>query len=1003
MTLSDHPGNGSSVRLHLLGAAWLARPGQAPLRFLPERRFRLLAYLGVRGEWVSRDQLAALFWPDRTQEAARSNLRKLLLEVRAIDPPMFEMDRNGLRWSVPTDLTQFTAAYRRGDHEAALAVFTGPLLQGIDTGDGTAFACWLGEERVRVQTVWRQCAGHALAQRTPADALDLCQRLLVEDPLDEDAVVAQLNALGALGREGERADVFRLYVTRLVEELGVEPSARVRAAAAPDTALAPAASTLSGSVPSDGFIGRGSELDELCALLTNPVCRLLTITGPGGVGKSRLAKEALRRLAPAYADGTRWIALDDLTDVAQVGPRIAAELRLDIAARQDPVEVVSTHLSERRMLLVLDNSEHLTQLATLVARLLAAAPGLQLLATSRARIGGSSAAFAEWLLPLPGLALPPSDADEDGVLASDAGRLFVAQARQIEPRFDPRASAPHIAAVVRAVAGLPLAILLAAAWVRVLPISDLASDVARSLDVLERSDDGDERPEHRSVRATFERSWQLLVPPERQALMALSAFVGSFSRAAARDVADAPLPLLAALLDKSLLLADGARFSLHPLIQQFAGEKLATEPARAVAMRDRHADAMGRLMSPYASFDVADQGAALQLVAAELPNLLAAWDWATARGRWDVLRLCASGLSNHFQARGPVATGAALFARAQVAVSAAGAATGDTSWAVSLELAALRYWLGDYSEVAAAARHALLAARAASHPFAIRSSLNTLGLAAMRLGRLSDARRYLSEALKRARAAAVAWEIAGYAGNLVAVLREAGELEQARETAREALAGHRAASHQAGQISMYNELGLIAHDLGALTEAVDWYEQGLRVAREFSHDLRIVQLLSHQASARLDLGDAAIAQTLCEQALQTIVSRNMFAAEPTCRRTLALALFAGGQRPAARAQIGAAIEAARRVGTALAIGPVLRDAACLLADAGHGLTALTLVVCADTHRISQAALLPRYRPQRTALAAGVDPAQVAAAESAGAALSLAAGLDLARQTLASLG
>ncbi len=263
MTLSDHPGNGSSVRLHLLGAAWLARPGQAPLRFLPERRFRLLSYLGVRGDWVSRDQLAALFWPDRTQEAARSNLRKLLLEVRAIDPPMFEMDRNGLRWSVPTDLTQFTAAYRRGDHEAALAVFTGPLLQGIDTGDGTAFACWLGEERVRVQTVWRQCAGHALAQCTPADALDLCQRLLVEDPLDEDAVVAQLNALGALGREGERADVFRLYVTRLVEELGVEPSARVRAAAAPDTALAPAASTLSGSVPSDGFIGRGGDLEHL--------------------------------------------------------------------------------------------------------------------------------------------------------------------------------------------------------------------------------------------------------------------------------------------------------------------------------------------------------------------------------------------------------------------------------------------------------------------------------------------------------------------------------------------------------------------------------------------------------------------------------------------------------------------------------------------------------------------------------------------------------------------
>ncbi len=292
------------------------------------------------------------------------------------------------------------------------------------------------------------------------------------------------------------------------------------------------------------------------------------------MGKSRLVKQAVRELAPNYADGVTWIALDDLADIAQVAPRIAVELALALDPAQDPIACIAGHIASRQMLLVLDNCEHLPRLSTLLDALTIAAPRLQVLSTSRARIGVRD----EWLLPLSGLPLPPADGLPHGI-AGAAVQMFVAHARAADPRFDAEAHAPQIVRLVRAVGGLPLAILLAASWVRLLPMTELANDVTQSLDVLESADEGEERAEHRSMRATFEQSWRLLAPAEQRALAALSVFAGGFSRAAAFAVAGAPVVLLSSLVDKSLLQVDAAedvasRFHLHPLLRHFARNKL---------------------------------------------------------------------------------------------------------------------------------------------------------------------------------------------------------------------------------------------------------------------------------------------------------------------------------------------------------------------------------------------------------------------------------------------
>ena len=162
-------------------------------------------------------------------------------------------------------------------------------------------------------------------------------------------------------------------------------------------------------------------------------------------------------------------------------------------------------------------------LSDLIERWLTVAPRLKILATSRARIGVKS----EWLVTLRGLVVPSVDTG-DAVLQSDAARLFVAQAQLAQPRFDPASNTQSVAGLVRALGGMPLAILLAASWIRLLPVSDMVSDLAHLLDVLEQAEEGDERPEHRSVRATFEQSWRLLAPAEQKLLMVLSVFAGTF-------------------------------------------------------------------------------------------------------------------------------------------------------------------------------------------------------------------------------------------------------------------------------------------------------------------------------------------------------------------------------------------------------------------------------------------------------------------------------------------
>ncbi len=579
--------------------------GSDGVPFVPDKRYQLLAYLAYNGEWTGRERVAALFWPDTDTGTSKQNLRALLQRLKTV--PWSEevsVTPHQLLWAPPTDVARYRAALLEGREDEALAAYAGPLLAGLESDDDGEFSEWLQIEREKLRGDWRGVALARIRSSGAADArlaADLYRRLLDDDPLDEEAVRVYLGAMARAGRVDEARAAFRSFAASLREEMGLEPTSETVAAfleldsialptpnqsetaavASAETALAPdRLPTLSTT-----FIGRGVELGEIIDRLRDPACRMLTIAGPGGVGKTRLALRAAQELRADF-DSVTFVPLDSLSSADEVPTAIAGALGVELVGGVKPLEQVARSLVTGRSLLLLDNFEQVLGAAPALVTLLGAGTGVKVLVSSRVRLGIEP----EWLYPLEGLSYPSGRVEPGEALAHPAVELFVERARRVRPRFE--LDDEQLELVVRLCAvldGLPLAIELAAAWVRALPLAEVLSGLESNLDLLESSGP-DAIPRHRSIRATFEQSWSLLSEAERTAMRRLSVFRGPVHPAAAAFVAASPHVVLAALVDKSLLrLGYDGRYDRHPLLLAFAGEKLAESPDEHEVSEERHA------------------------------------------------------------------------------------------------------------------------------------------------------------------------------------------------------------------------------------------------------------------------------------------------------------------------------------------------------------------------------------------------------------------------------
>lgn len=429
--------------------------------------------------------------------------------------------------------------------------------------------------------------------------------------------------------------------------------------------------------PTTSFIGRETELQRIADLLRLPECRLLNVVGPGGVGKTRLALAAAAN-EREHGRQITYLSLETIYAEEDVPAHIAAAVGVQLQGEGTAADL-SARIADRDILLVLDNVEQFAGDGGEVFEVLVANnPGVRMLVTSRVVLGLRE----EWLCPVSGLSL---EAEAGGL--SDAARLFVSRASQAGTAVDVADAGQRdaIARICRLVDGMPLAIELAAAITRYMPLDEIANQIERDTEVLQ-VDLRNVPVRHRSVPGLMNESFRLLTVDQMRALLSLSVFEGSFSADAASAVADAPIRVLSALVDQSLVQPREGRFSLHPLLRQFCRERLGDS---WVEMQARHAEYYARFLETrYGDLAAGRQVAAAREIDPEFANIVAAWRWTCDAGRTDLIEQALFAFSLYMQYRSRFVEFADLLAHAAGAVEEAG----EEAWRLRAELQNARAW-----------------------------------------------------------------------------------------------------------------------------------------------------------------------------------------------------------------------------------------------------------------------------------------------------------------------
>jgi predicted ATPase/DNA-binding SARP family transcriptional activator len=796
------------LRLELLGGFRLTINGEPFAVPISNKAAALLVYLAVTRRPHSRDSLAALLWGEFPDADARASLRVALSGLQKAIGPYLIAGRSEVSFnrSAPysLDVEEFESALsglegqpaaeandRRG---RALRLYHGEFLEGFAVRGSPDFDDWAGRVReglrsLQVRALAALAAGLAGGHEDAAE--DALSRLLAADPWREDAHRALMLLLASRGRRNTALLQYARCRRILRDELGVEPEAetvelaekirrcefapaRYVPSAPPPVGAATAAGgsapqrEISGSVPAPPtpLLGRESELEEIVRLLTELGVRLLTLHGPGGMGKTRLALEAAASLAQrhtgtggdVFPDGVWFVPLAPIADAGLVAPAIAGALGLEQPGGQGPMELLADWLRPRRLLLLLDNLEHLPDAAPQVAALLAASPGLKVLATSRTvlRLRG------EHEFPVSSLELPggrgsgqPSHLAPQSILGCASVALFTARARQADPRFklDDR-NAATVAEICRRLDGLPLAIELAAARVKLLPPGALLARLGRRLPVL--TGGALDLPErHRTMRACIDWSVNLLGEAERRFFARLAVFVGGCTLDAAEAVAEPDpgdkedaLLGLSHLIDSSLLRREDdpsgePRIQMLGTIREYAAERLEADE-EADTIRRRHAQYYLKL-SEWGRIAPAGerQSERTARIEAEHDNFRAALRWALSAGELQTAVQMGWNLWGHWYIRGHHREGRRWMEEAL--------ATPDLSpelRATALVAAAMMaYAEGDYGAHERYSEEGLTLAMRVGDGLRAAYSLLGLGSTAMRRGDLDAAEVYFQRAI----------------------------------------------------------------------------------------------------------------------------------------------------------------------------------------------------------------------------------------------------------------
>jgi len=745
---------------------------------------------------------------------------------------------------------------------------------------------------------------------------------------------------------GMTAQVQELLTAAGYGYIGVGPQAEPEIAPAPTKMISlESAQPIYTNLPAavTPFLGRAQELAELARLLADPKLRLLSVIGPGGMGKTRLAVECARREMANYPDGVSFVPLAPLQMVEDLLPAIAAGVGFSfLADARPPQQQIFDYLREKTLLLVLDNFEHLIDGAGLVHGLLQAAPRLKVLVTSRERLRLTG----ETVFLLDGMDFPDWETPSD-LNTYSAVSLFLQSARFAHPDFTLQSDdLPYVVGLCRLVDGVPLGIVLAAAWVEVLSVAEIAAEIARSLDFL-ASDLRDLPERQRSLRAVFDHSWRLLGDNEQSIFRQMAIFRGGFTRQSAEEVIGAGLPLLTALLNKSLIQrTEAGRYELHELVRQYAAEKLTLDPASS-AVGERHARyylaLLHRQMDDLSGRQLQSRLAA---VTADLENIRAGWMWAAEKGASALIGSTLESLCRYYEWQGRYAEGAAA---SNLAVSLARSGE-DRRLEVNalISQASFRHILGEQTEARRLLDESASAlAQLNQTGVDVRREQASLVLGLARLARDagdgSAARQRYTEAVALYEALGDPWSMARALSELSYVLRNlenVGEtadsqedhLElEAEQAARRSVAICRQNSYSVGVAEGLIQLGASLHPRS--NEGRLALEESLVLYTELKIESGVLFAQCQIGFARLALGEYAEAQLINRQVVNATERSGNLALTGRALLHLGMIELASRAYDQAHEHFKQSVTACREAG----VRPFLALALCYLGYADRGL------------------------------------------------------------------
>lgn len=736
------------------------------------------------------------------------------------------------------------------------------------------------------------------------------------------------------------------------------------------------------------FVGREAELAQVADLVGNAACRLLTLLGPGGTGKTRLALEVTARQAEGFADGVVFVPLAPLDTAQQIISALADALDITFAGEGDPVVQLLDYLKRRHMLLVLDNFEHLLDGADLVNNILQRASRVKILATSRIRLNVQ----AEWVFDVEGLSYPNDHSTADSVTDLrdySAVQLFVQRVTQLQSGIPlPEAHLTSVVNICRYVAGMPLAIELAAAGIRLMPITTIEARIQANLDVLATTL-RDVPVRHRSMRAVFDHSWHLLSEPEQAVFAHLAVFRGGCTVDAAQQVAGAAVWSLLALVDKSLLRqinpqtgakpGVGARFALLEPIREYALERLTMRGEMDALRRSHAAYYLSLAETAAAQWDSPTAYAATHTLDDEYDNLRTALQWYRDSGEVTAGLQLGIALGKFWRRRGYYSEGRVwleeLLARAENTAD-------PTTTIARLRATHTAAWMAsdqhDYERAAQLYEQSAQIGRTLGETEGEIHMLGNAARQARAAGQYQQAIWLFEAVVTRFRATGNRGSLSdGGLGNslyeLALVLREQGGFQQAAALFEECIALHQELGDREGLAAGLIGLSDVARDQGDAGRARLYGEQSLALARELGLQWVIGFSLNNLAVAAYLDGDLAGAAAFVQEGITLFRGIRSDSAVAELLTTLGEILRQQGALTAARNALTEALRHASVLGPRLLVAAAFERLASVLLVSEQAALGIQLLASASTLRAEMT--VPVRAIDQLIITQGIETAQ----------------------------